>query len=275
MKHLTEAQIRQYHELGYCAPIDVMSESEADALKQKLEDAERRFPEAVHDKNRNNAHLIFPFLDQTVRHNIIIDCVEDLIGPDIQLWGSVLFSKEPQSSGYVSWHQDATYMGLEPHDYLTPWLALTPSDPENGCMRVIPSSHLDPIQNHIDTFEENNILTRGQKIQDIDERKAVDLVLRPGQMSIHHPRLIHGSSPNRSNHRRIGLAIQSYIAPCVKQIHGKGYTTHIRGSADKFSFELGPRPATEMDPDCISWRDKVNRNWTDILYLGAARKRSY
>ena len=252
-----------------------MSEGEAVALRRKLEDAEQRYPDAIHQENRNNAHLIFPFLDQVVRHKIIVDCVEDLIGPDIQLWGSVLFSKEPQSSGYVSWHQDATYMGLEPHDYLTPWLALTPSDPENGCMRVIPASHLDPIRDHIDTFEENNILTRGQKIQGIDEQKAIDLILRPGQMSIHHPRLIHGSSPNRSNQRRIGLAIQSYISPSIKQIHGKGYTTHIRGLADKFSFELGPHPAKDMDPDCVAWREKVNRNWTEILYLGADRKRSY
>jgi non-haem Fe2+, alpha-ketoglutarate-dependent halogenase len=275
LKHLSEAQVEQYFELGYCSPIDVMLEHEILELKNRLEQAEQNYPESIHSENRNNAHLVFPFLDQITRHPVIVDSVEDLLGPDIQLWGSVLFSKEPQSAGYVSWHQDATYMGLFPHDFVTPWLALTHSNPDSGCMRVIPGSHRDPILPHTDTFESNNILTRGQEIIDIDYSKAVDLILRPGQMSIHHPRLVHGSSPNRSRHRRIGLALQSYVAPGVEQVAGKGYATHIRGSKDKFSFELGPHPRHDMDQVCVAWRKKVNQNLSEILYRGAAKKRAY
>ena len=252
-----------------------MSEHEAGELKSRLEQAEKNYPESVHSENRNNIHLVFPFLDQVIRNPVIVDCMEDILGPDIQLWGTVLFSKEPLSAGYVSWHQDATYMGLYPHDFATPWLALTHSNPESGCMRVIPGSHHEQILAHTDTFESDNILTRGQKILDIDDSDAVDLVLRPGQMSIHHPRLVHGSSPNRSKYRRIGLALQSYFAPGVDQVAGKGYATHIRGRIEKFNFELSPRPECDMDPVCVAWREQVNRNLSEILYRDAAKKRAY
>ena len=123
-KYLTENQVRQYHEEGFCSPIDVMPEHEALALADRLAEAEQVDPEGLQGRSRNNAHLVFQFLDEIAFHPVILDIVEDLLGKDFLLWGTVLFIKEPESMGYVSWHQDATYMGLEPHQFLTPWLAL-------------------------------------------------------------------------------------------------------------------------------------------------------
>ncbi len=274
-KKLTKSQVDHYFEHGYCAPIDIMSEQEAATLKSRLELAEARYGEAINANNRNNAHLVFTFLDEIAFNPGIVDAVEDLLGPDILLWGTVLFIKESQSSGFVSWHQDATYMGLEPHDFLTPWLALSPSNPESGCMRVIPGSHHAPIRPHQDTFGENNILTRGQQIDQVDPDDAVDLILRPGQLSIHHPRLIHGSSPNLSNHRRVGVALQAYMKPSVRQVIGEGYAVHVRGEDNFGHCELGDRPQTDMDEKNIAWRDKVNQNWSDLLYRDAGQKRTY
>ena len=103
------------------------------------------------EKNRNNPHLVFNFLDELAFNKIVLDVVEDLIGPDIALWGSVLFIKEPQTSHFVSWHQDATYMGMTSNNFVTPWIALSPSNLDTGCMSMIPGSHLQHIKPHDDT----------------------------------------------------------------------------------------------------------------------------
>ena len=228
-KALTQRQVDQYHEQGFISPIDVMSEDEALGYRMKLESIERDYPAEINPENRNNAHLSFSFLDRLVRNPIIVDAVEDLIGPNISLWGSVLFIKEPQSAGFVSWHQDATYMGIKPHTFVTPWLALTPSNRENGCMSMIPASHKTHIRPHDDTFENDNILTRGQEVRDVDESTAVDLILRAGQMSLHHAKIIHGSRPNLGEDRRIGYAMQAYMPPEARQTISENYWLDIRG----------------------------------------------
>ena len=274
-KFLTQAQVDQYHGAGYCAPIDVMPEQDALELAERLEQAERDYPGALEGRNRNNSHLVLQCIDDIAFHPVILDIVEDLIGGDFLLYGTVLFIKEPESRGYVSWHQDATYMGIAPHNFVTPWLALSPSNSENGCMSVIPGSHGQQIHEHQDTFDEDNILTRGQQIEGVDESQAVDIVLRPGQASCHHARLIHGSRPNRSNRRRIGVALQCYFNPQARQTLGHGQAILARGE-DRFgNFELLPRPQGEMQPESIRVRDQVNDNWTEILYAGADKTRNY
>lgn len=274
-KILTQQQVEQYRQQGFLSPIDVMSEEEASRYAQQLQAAEVEYPQELNAENRNNPHLAFGFLDQLAHHPVILDAVEDLIGPDSALWGSVLFIKEPETRYYVSWHQDATYVGISPHDYVTPWLALTPSDRETGCMSMIPGSHRDDIQPHLETFHDDNILTRGQAIQEVDESVAVDLILRPGQMSLHHCRVIHGSQPNRSKQRRVGFALQGYVPAGGRQYLGANYWLPIRGNFMQADFIELERPASDMDPQALGERRKANQNWADILYQGAGRKRAY
>ena len=228
-KVLNEKQIEQYHDEGFIAPIRVMSEEEALKVKERVEEAEKAFPEEFNPENRNNLHLTFMVLDELAHNPIILDAVEDLIGTDFSLWSSVMFIKNPSTEHFVSWHQDATYMGMTSNDFLTPWIALTPSTEEMGCMAMIPGSHKQNILPHQDTFDENNILTRGQVVKDVDEKKAVNLILKPGEMSIHHGAVIHGSKPNKSKQRRIGFALQSYCPHGIEQIIGKNIWMQIRG----------------------------------------------
>ena len=274
-KQLTEAAKACYRDDGYYTPIEVMSETKAGRLLQEFEQAEVNFPEGLGPFGRNNAHLTFMCLDQIAHHKVILDAVEDLLGPDFYLWGSVLFIKEPESDGFVSWHQDATYMGLMPHDFVTVWLALTVSDEEAGCMRVIPGSHLAGVKSHEDTFGEHNILTRGQRIADVDQNQALDITLRPGQASLHHPRLIHGSRPNRSGHRRVGVALQSYVASHVLQTVGVHYALAVRGRELDDSIVRLQRPQSDMTSGDVVQREKVNRNYAEILYRGADQVRGY
>ena len=273
---LTKLQIEQYHDQGFICPIRVISEQEALSIKDELEQVEKDFPEEINSESRNNLHLSFAFLDALAHNKIIVDAIEDLIGPDISLWASVMFIKEPSSKQYVSWHQDATYMGLNSLDFPTPWIALSPSNIETGCMTMIAGSHKTKIQNHKDTFAENNILTRGQVIQDVDESMAVDLILRPGEMSIHHGAVIHGSQPNKSNQRRIGFSLQSYMPNNVKQIVGRNLWTHVRGQKRQDDDGmLLDRPRFNMDPNTVAQRKIANENLSEILYKGAKEKRNY
>ena len=274
-KLLTRQQIRDYHEQGFLSPVDVIDEAEAAACLRRLEQAETEYPQHFNAENRNNPHLVLTCLDRLAFHRRVLDAVEDLIGPDFSLWGSVLFIKEPGSPHFVSWHQDATYNGVTPPDYITPWIALTPSDRESGCMSMIPGSHLEPVKTHEETFADDNILTRGQQIADVDESGKVDLVLRPGQMSLHHARVVHGSLPNRSARRRVGFALQSFVAGGGRQTIGENLWLPVRGCCDHGDMIRLQRPRTDMDAAAVAARAKANANWADILYRGASRRRAY
>ena len=274
-KVLSQTEINQYHEDGFVSPIDVMSEDEAASYLQRLEQAEKDYPDQLNATNRNNPHLAFKFLDEIAHHPVMLDAVEDLLGESFSLWGSVLFIKEPQTQHFVSWHQDATYMGIEPKNFLTPWLALTPSNLSNGCMTMLPGSHKDGIRPHEDTYGKDNILTRGQNIPNVDSNSATDLILRPGQMSIHHACTIHGSQPNQSQSRRVGYALQSYVPAGARQVLGDCYWLPIRGECDNTDMIELSRPDNDMDAAAEEQRNRVNENLADILYKGAQQVREY
>jgi ectoine hydroxylase-related dioxygenase (phytanoyl-CoA dioxygenase family) len=141
---------------------------------------------------------------------------------------------------------------------------------------MISGSHKLKLQKHEDTYAEDNILTRGQIIQNVDETKAVDLILEPGEMSIHHGTIIHGSLPNNSNQRRIGFSLQSYMSPKIKQIVGQNIWTHVRGQKRQDTDGmLLERPKFDMDPVTVSQRKIANENLSNILYKGAKTKRNY
>ena len=275
-KILTTTQVEQFQERGFVDCVDVMSEDEANSYLLKLEQAERDHSEHINAEKRNNAHLCFTFLDELAFHPRIIGAVEDLLGPDFALWASVLFIKEPSSPHFVSWHQDATYMGMSNHDFVTPWLALSPSNIKTGCMSMIPGSHKSHIQPHADTFADDNILTRGQQVESVDETTAVDLILKPGQMSLHHAEVIHGSKPNQSDTRRVGFALQSYMRPDVMQLMGDNYWLDIQGTNDRGQKSISlSRPTADVTLENIKMRNIVDQNLAEILYHGAKKRRQY
>ncbi len=269
---LGQRQIAQYREQGWIAPIEVMSAAAAAGIAATLERAEAEHPTHLHATNRNNAHLAFPFLAELATHPTIVGCVQQLVGDDVSLWSTVLFIKEPDSAAFVSWHQDAHYMALEPDNFVTAWLALTPSTVENGCVSVLPGTHTTR-STHTDTFADNNILTRGQQVLGVDETTAVHLELEPGQMSLHHPWLIHGSQPNRSATRRVGIAMQSYLGANVRPTKGEHHVVPIAGSAPDRRFTVAPLPVASCTPEAIAARQAANTAFADVLYDGADKRR--
>lgn len=272
---LTLDQIGRYKRDGFLFPIDVMSEREAFEFRRRLEAAEAEYPEAINGLDaRSNAHITFQFLDEIVHMPEILDPVEELIGENLLAWGSVLFIKEAQDPAYVSWHQDYTYMGLEPHDGVSIWLALSPSNAASGCMQMIPGTHRAGQLSHRDTFSEHNILTRGQVVDGIDPAEAVDIVLEPGQMSLHHPRVVHGSQPNLSDNRRIGVVVQAYLPAHVRSVKSKGHVSVARGQDVDGHFEALPRPKADMEPEAAALREAINEMRAGVLYEGAAQRRA-
>ncbi|MCR9072547.1 MAG: phytanoyl-CoA dioxygenase family protein [Alphaproteobacteria bacterium] len=273
---LSSDQIGAYRRDGFLSPVTVMSEREAAEYRARLEAVEAAWPDAMQGANRNNAHLNLKVLDELTHHPRILDAVEDLLGPDILVCGTVLFIKEPGDPGFVSWHQDAKYMGLEPYaDATTIWLALSPATEESGCMRMSPGSHAAGMRDHEDTYLETNILTRGQSVYDVDEAAAVSTPLRPGQMSFHNLAVLHASSPNRSDDRRIGFAVQSYLKPTVRQTRGETFVQLARGTdPNRYLRHIG-RPKTDMAAEDVAMREKVNALWSDVLYFGAEKRRNF
>ena len=271
-KLLSPEQIERYHQDGYISPIRVMSENEAARVRERLQEFESRTGGPLRGDLRHKAHLLFPWLADLVRNGNILDAVEDLYGGDLLCWTTNFFIKEAHNPAFVSWHQDSTYWGLSEPDVVTAWVALTPSNEANGAMQVVPGTHtMDQIP-HRDTFDKHNLLTRGQEIEvDVDAGNAVTLTLAPGEMSLHHVRLVHGSPPNPSGDRRIGFAIR-YIPTRVRQTVGQDSATLVRGD-DRFRhFELEPRPNAELAPEFLALHKRIAERNAQILYRGTEVK---
>ena len=212
MTYLSSNQLQQYKDEGFVSPINIFSKGKAKEIRDEIETIEQRLPGELEKAGRYNAHLISPLLDEVTHNSKILDAVQSLIGKDILVCGTTLFIKNPKEKGFVSYHQDAKYIGLEPYNWVTAWVAITDSNEQNGCMRMWSGSHKDNLKDHDQKFNEGNLLTRGQTVNDVPEQETKALILSAGQMSLHHPKTVHGSGLNKSNDRRIGFVIQSYIA---------------------------------------------------------------
>ena len=275
MTYLSSNQLKQYEDKGFVSPINIFTKEKANEIRNEIELIEKKIPGELEKSGRYNAHLISPLLDEVTHNSKILDAVESLIGSNILVCGTTLFIKNPNEKGFVSYHQDAKYIGLEPHNWVTAWVAITDSNEENGCMRMWSGSHKDNLKEHDQKFNEGNLLTRGQTVKNVPIEKTTPLILKAGQMSLHHPAVVHGSEQNNSNDRRIGFVIQSYIGTNVKQILGKNSVQLARG-VDKFNYhEKIERPISLLNDGDLKIKKKENDNLQDIFYKGSPKKGSY
>ncbi len=270
-KKLSAAEMERYQRDGVCFPIDVMTRDEAEACRQRFGMLEAREGGKLPQRVNHKIHLLVPWLYDLVCDARILDAVEDVIGPDILCWGSSFFAKRPQDPAYVSWHQDATYWGLSSHDVVTAWVAFSPSTVENGCMRVVPGSHTQQLS-HQDTFAEGNLLSRGQEIEvKVEDADALDVLLQPGQMSLHHVLIVHGSNQNRADYPRIGYAIR-YIPTHLQQLAPiRDSATLVRGTDRYGHFDHERPPEGEFHPAAVERHAAVRERQAQILYAGAAK----
>ena len=163
-KCLSEQQVAAYRRDGFVGPIDLLTTEEAAELRRRIEMIEGEMGEQIQKRCKIKAHLPFPFLCDLISHPRLLDAVEDIIGENILCWGSSFFQKEAHDPGFVSWHQDSTYYGLEPPDTLTAWIAISDSSLESGCIKFIPGSHDQGVYPHAEHRANDNLLSRGQTI---------------------------------------------------------------------------------------------------------------
>ena len=265
-----------YAKDGFYFPYLIVGETEAAETLADLEagEAELASDRAKLSMLRSYPARLLPSFDRLVRHPRLIEAVSQLIGPDLLVWGSGLFIKEPSSRSFVSWHQDLNYWGLDGANEVTAWVALTPATTENGCMRFVPGSHEKNLVPHVDLFAKDNLLTRGQEIAvKVDESSAVDVVLKAGEASFHHGHMFHASGPNGTPKRRVGAAIR-YVAASMKQTSGdKLLVSHVSGKDDYGHFNVAPPPAGRLQEEDF---DRIRRDVDikkGVIYAGVPADR--
>jgi chlorinating enzyme len=256
-KVLTDAAVRRYARDGFLGPVDMFSRDEAAGLRRRIEAVEAKLGGEIQRRYRIKAHLPFPWLCDVVRHSRLLDAVEDIIGPDILCWGASFFQKDAHDPRFVSWHQDGSAYLQDPPHTLTAWIAITDSTLESGCVRFIPGTHGKGIFRHGMKHDPDNILSRGQHVRDVDVGTAVPMVLRAGQLSFHREDTVHGSDPNMSDDRRIGLSIH-YVSPDIRPANVPGATAMLlRGTDTHGHWGRDPWPHSDWDPDCLAALEKT------------------
>ncbi|CAD0186919.1 1-deoxypentalenic acid 11-beta-hydroxylase [Ruegeria sp. THAF57] len=273
---LTQAQSARYWEDGFLFPLSVFSEQEVSEIRAEFEEIERDWRDAdlplpFNTYNRVNAHLVMPMAARIALDARVLDVVQGVLGPDIMIWSAEFFIKEPGTKHSVGMHQDLTYWGMgETPDQVTAWIALSPATVESGCMDFVRASHKNPILPHNDTYSETNLLSRGQEIDvEVAEEDKTHIELRPGQMSLHHGLTIHGSGPNQSDDRRIGLAIR-YLNPNARQlIAERDYAMPARGGDAQSNFLQVEPPKALFSKEALALYEKVRQDQSKALAQGA------
>lgn len=276
---LSKDQVDAYWNDGYLFPLPAISGDTAIAARAELERIERDWldnglPLPLNTYKRINAHVVLPMVAQIATDPGVLDVIESILGPDIMVFSAEFFIKEPRTSQIVSMHQDLTYWGLGAIDGLvTAWIPLSPATPASGCMDFVRGSHKNAILPHEDTFDANNLLSRGQEVKvDVNEADKTAIEIHPGQMSLHHGLTIHGSGPNTSDDRRIALVVR-YIRPdMAQQVGSRDYAMLARGE-DRFgNFIHVTPPKSDFDAEAMALYDEIRVEQSQVMMKGAKGK---
>lgn len=262
MKVLTAEQVAAFCYNGFLYPLPALSPQEITTCLAGLERLETELGCAVADadvKWRSHAYAHSPWFNDLIRHPRILDAVEDVIGPDILVWTSTFFIKEPGSKTFAAWHQDGAFFGLEPNEQVCAWVALTDAGREAGCMEMLSAKGAPRLLHHAAMGLANSINRAGQTIvADFDKRNPTAMALKAGEFSLHHELAVHRSAPNRAGHRRIGIGL-NYLPPHVR-VNGpvRLKAMLVRGE-DRFgNFDLIDAPTAERDAGALETHREVS-----------------
>ena len=248
---LSKQQIEDYDRDGFLFPIDVFSAAEVATFRNAFDTLTEHSRECS-PKRFDRLHLFFDWAYGIVTHDALLDVVESILGDDILVYGTLVFLKQPHDARYASWHQDSFYSGLHLTPSTSAWIALTESNQANGCMRVIPGSHKLGLLEHDTVADDPHLLNRrGERIKtDVDETQALDVVLRPGQLSLHHSTIIHGSNPNTSDEPRLGFIVR-FVTSQMQNPNQR--LLRVRGNGDCSHLDLASPPSLPPDAALSAW----------------------
>jgi len=227
---LSRQQLTQYERQGIVFPIKALSSEEVAYFNSEFE---ALIKHCGLQRRLYNLHLFFEWAYRLATHGAVLDAIQDVLGANILVYSTLVIYKPPQDSVNVSWHQDSIYSGLNLTPSVSVWIALTQSDSAKGCMSVIPKSHKQGLLNHINVGDESNLLRRGEQAPIVNEADALDVVLQPGEMSLHHSAILHRLKPNTSCGPRIGFIVRFVTdqitnrATSMLGAHGKAGCRHL------------------------------------------------
>jgi hypothetical protein len=265
---MTQSQRRRYFDDGIVFPIPVLSSDEVRRFRAASDALESSLGGKPRTVEVRQMHLHFPWACELALTPRALDAVEDLLGPNLLVWATELFTKHPRDGAVsIGWHQDRPYMGFEAGATVSAWIALAPSDVANGCMRAVPgpgrrfAGHAEP-----DDASPNPQQKRRSTAVQVDEADAVDVVLRAGEMSLHDIDIVHGSGPNHSDEKRIGFVVR-YITPEARPLEGRPPAILARGRDDCGHFQLVDPPSeTDADEALQRMRESAARHFDTMLH---------
>jgi non-haem Fe2+, alpha-ketoglutarate-dependent halogenase len=245
-KLLTAQQERTFRDEGVVFPLRVLSPVEAEQYALACDALESQLGGRPRTIEVRQMHLHFPWAYRLATHPCVLDAVEDLLGPDLIVWATELFAKHPlEAAVSIGWHRDGPYMGLDPERTVTAWIAVSSSHRENGCMRIVRERNR---QDRAAWSSRRDSAAAGHenRLPDVPEDMLEDVVLAPGEMSLHDVHVLHGSGPNRSGEKRVGFAIR-FTTPACQPADARPPAILARG-ADHFGhFDLQPPPCDSHD----------------------------
>jgi hypothetical protein len=267
---LSREQIQHYNDYGHLYPLRGMTEEQAASYLAKVEAFEREYGARGSEILRSKSHLVLSWVDEIIRLPHVLDAAESLLGPNIYCWSTSFFIKNARDPGFIAWHQDAPFSGMPDGEILTAWIALSPSTEANGCLQVVGGSQTKVVP-HEHKEGTQNMLSAGQEIAvDVDPEEATKMELRPGEFSFHHHMIIHGSAPNSSDMRRVGIAVR-YVRPMAPRSDGeKDVATLVRGKDPLGGYEQAPTPRGDMHADDVRYLDDLLKKKFGTRYRKAS-----
>jgi non-haem Fe2+, alpha-ketoglutarate-dependent halogenase len=236
MLRLTQEQLASYEELGFLDSIPILSADEVCRFREEVDITCAALGGRV--TRLDGPHLYFRWAWELGAHPRLLDCMEQLIGPNIMLKSTRLFYKFGRSDAFVGWHQDGLTEQLKDAHIPAIWLGLTPATAENGCLRVVPRSHHLGLVPHVDYPDPDNLTTQGATAQ-VAIEKPHDIVMQAGEMSLHHPLMLHASNPNHTAEARIGFSA-TYSTPSL--VSSRTAVAWVRGDGPRDRFRIIEKP---------------------------------
>jgi non-haem Fe2+, alpha-ketoglutarate-dependent halogenase len=276
MGALAKDKVAQWQYDGFLSPFPLLDETGLQTCLQGVQRYEAWLGAPINAhremKWRSMPHLLMPWAAKVARDPRILDKVEDLLGPDVLIFTSTFFIKEPHSPTIAAWHQDSTYYGLEPKEEVTVWVALTEASEAAGCMDALSFRGKPRQLSHVSRVVENSVNRAGQVITEpLDEGSPVPMPLKPGWFSMHHGLCPHRSGPNTSDHRRIGLGL-NYIPTSVKPSGSIRQAALLVRGVDRYRhFEPAAWPDDELGAKAVATHERAMSLYRDAYLEEEAR----
>jgi non-heme Fe2+,alpha-ketoglutarate-dependent halogenase len=268
MGTLPADKVTQWEYDGFLSPFPLLDEEELQACRQGVERYEAWLGSPINAhpdmRWRSMPYLLLPWAARLARDPRILDKVEDLLGPDILIFTSTFFIKEPHSATIAAWHQDSTYYGLEPKEEVTVWIALTEASEAAGCMDALPVQGRLRQLSHVSRVVKDSVNRAGQVITEpLDDSAPVPMPLKPGWFSMHHGLCPHRSGPNTSSHRRIGLGL-NYIPTHARPSGSvRQAALLVRGTDRHGHFESAAWPKDELGENELKVHERAMSLYRD------------